>query len=238
MRKNSKKKDDFYDVEKLKGIFKSIIAFSVILLSFVYCEYYFISSDNFNDKGYTTKVRNNTISLDIGESINLSNYVSNLDQIKYLSFKNEDVFELDYEYNIMSVQEGEDELKILYKDNSDETLYFASHVVTSNAEVTDKKLIKTSIKLDNQGAHNPGADKIYVAYLKGDSNTKNYYIDSKYTKNMTSNRNKINTPAKVDKKFMGYYTGKNGKGIKAIDEDGYIVPNVNLTTSKLYAYWK
>ena len=236
--KKKTKKDEFYDVEKLKGIFKSIVAFSVIVMSFVYCEYYFISSDNFTDKGYTSSIKANAISLDIGESINLANYIANVDQIKYLSFKNENIFELDYEYNVMSVQEGDDELKILYKDNSDETLYFTTRVDTSNAEYTNGKFIKSSIRLNNQGATNPGANKIYMAYFKNDKASANFFIDAKYTKNMTANRNKINTPSKTGYVFKGYYTGKNGKGLRVITEEGYIVSNVKLETTKLYAYWQ
>ena len=45
-----RKKNNYYDVEKLKGIFKSIVAFTVILFAFIYCEYYFISANNFKDE--------------------------------------------------------------------------------------------------------------------------------------------------------------------------------------------
>ena len=41
----------------------------------------------------------------------------------------------------MSTMEGEDELKVLYKDNSDETLYFKTKVDTSNVTVVNKKIL-------------------------------------------------------------------------------------------------
>ena len=236
-----RKKNNYYDVEKLKGIFKSIVAFTVILFAFIYCEYYFISANNFKDeKGKKKELA--VISINVGETVNLSNFVSNIEDVKYVSFKNDNIYNVDEEYNIMSTMEGEDELKVLYKDNSDETLYFKTKVDTSNVTVVNKKISKDYITLDNRDATNYGAKRIYVTFYanrkEGTVDTIQYYIDNTLSKQITATRNKINTPSKKGYTFKGYYTKKNGKGTKVITERGYLVPNVSFSSKKIYAYFE
>ena len=85
--------------------------------------------------------------------------------------------------------------------------------------------VKTSDSVDS--------NYIYEKYNTG------IYLDSNYTKQMTSNDNKVSTPIRADYSFMGYYTGKNGTGLKMIDENGYVTADFKNTyfteDSTLYA---
>ena len=89
------------------------------------------------------------------------------------------------------------------------------------------------ITLDSQGADSgkEGTKTIYEKYEKG------FYDTEDCTNKITS----ISIPQKTGFVFDGYYTEKNGKGTKMIDENGNITSNFNNTyytsAGTLYANW-
>ena len=48
-KKKTEVKEEIDYTSLVKGTFKSIVAFIVIIMCFIFCEYYFISSNHFND---------------------------------------------------------------------------------------------------------------------------------------------------------------------------------------------
>ena len=122
--------------------------------------------------------------------------------------------------------------------------YSAINGVSSNGTVLRNKLVTNmlecstlTIKLDSQLANTTGSTTLYEAYGRG------IYLSSqiKDTDLMTTNSNKISVPANSGYTFGGYYTEVNGKGIKLIDENGFITDKFTATffskAAILYAKW-
>lgn len=81
---------------------------------------------------------------------------------------------------------------------------------------------------------NPGTEVLY--YEKDYEKEENkWYSNEEATLKVTA----ISKPKYVDntKKFMGYYTGENGKGTQIIDDKGKISNNSVTGNITLYAYW-
>ncbi len=231
-------KKDFLNPKRIRKVLFGMLGVTFGLVSLMYVEYSFFSE--YDDSEEYKRPTSSFINLDLGESINLSSYI-NTDDIKYLSFKNETVYSVDEEYNVQSLSEGEDELKVLYNDNTDDTLYFNTEVVTSNAEIDNhKRLVMGSITLNNNKADsNKGASRIYYKYYdyQGKIYDLTYYRDSEYKNQMTPTTYRINTPSRNGYTFAGYYYVKNNNKIKIINEEGYINKNVVYNGNKLYALW-
>ena len=89
-----------------------------------------------------------------------------------------------------------------------------------------------TITLDNQGATTQGTQKTFFKY------------DDDFYQDITCfvpQEGKIVVPKKNTYDFMGYYTEKNGKGTRYIDETGVISSDFKATIKAdktLYAYWK
>ncbi len=115
----------------------------------------------------------------------------------------------------------------------------------SNTEFNSNKTIYANweenipvytITLSNEGASSAGSSKIYEKYNVG------FYLDAAATNNMSNSANKITVPSKSNNKFKGYFTQKDGKGTKVINEDGTIVASLSKTTfsanTTIYANWE
>ena len=93
-----------------------------------------------------------------------------------------------------------------------------------------------TITLDNQSATDIGTSKLYGRYKDG------VYLDSAYSRKMTTTTNNITLPKKTGYTFEGYYTGDDGNGTQLINENGYItsafIDSLYNSDVTLYAKWK
>ena len=86
------------------------------------------------------------------------------------------------------------------------------------------------ITLDNQGADTTGTTQYFEKFDVG-----NYTTEA-----CTTVITRIELPMKEHHVFHGYFTEKNGRGVKIIDEKGNITDSATVFTkdTTLYAYWK
>lgn len=119
-----------------------------------------------------------------------------------------------------------------------------------NLTSTDKKIITMFAQwkpnvymliLDDQNAVSSGTPYIYEKYDHGWYGNITYGSDfaGRYTDGSGSITNVI-IPKKTGMKFNGYFSKKNGEGIKYIDENGNIVASNNAfadDSKYVYAYW-
>ena len=93
-----------------------------------------------------------------------------------------------------------------------------------------------NITLDNQSATTSGTTTLYGRYADG------IYLDSSYSKKMTTSSNNITIPTKTGYTFLGYYTATNGEGTQLINASGNVTSSFTSTlynsNTTLYAYWK
>lgn len=98
-----------------------------------------------------------------------------------------------------------------------------------------------SVTLDNQDATSGGTKTTYYRYntVKKINNVDCYYYTNDELSICLTGGNKINTPTKTGYEFKGYYTQKDGKGTKYINEEGTIINDLYKTEGDktLYAYW-
>ena len=104
-------------------------------------------------------------------------------------------------------------------------------------KTTNVKIINTfTITLDSAGASSAGTKSVYI------NPTSSVYLDSEFTKAMTTSANNITIPLRAGYTFEGYYTAKNGSGNQLINRNGYITSKFTKSTftknSTIYAYWK
>ena len=97
------------------------------------------------------------------------------------------------------------------------------------------------LMLDDQYATSDGTPYIYEKYDYGWCSNKTYGSDfaGRYADGCDSISNVI-VPKKIGMKFNGYFTEKDGKGTKYIDENGNIVASNNAFDDNgkyVYAYW-
>ena len=118
----------------------------------------------------------------------------------------------------------------------------ATVTVTGKGNYTGTKSInftivyKTyTITLDNQSATSAGTTILYGRYADG------IYLDSAYSKKMTTSANPITKPSKTGNTFGGYYTATNGGGTPLINASGNITSSFTNTLYNnnvtLYAKW-
>ena len=118
----------------------------------------------------------------------------------------------------------------------------ATVTVTGKGNYTGTKSInftivyKTyTITLDNQSATSAGTTILYGRYADG------IYLDSAYSKKMTTSANHITKPSKTGYTFGGYYTATNGGGTQLINASGNITSSFTNTLYNnnvtLYAKW-
>ena len=118
----------------------------------------------------------------------------------------------------------------------------ATVTVTGRGNYTGTKSInftivyKTyTITLDNQSATSAGTTILYGRYANG------IYLDSAYSKKMTTSANPITKPSKTGYTFGGYYTATNGGGTQLINASGNITSSFTNTLYNnnvtLYAKW-
>ena len=92
-----------------------------------------------------------------------------------------------------------------------------------------------TITLDNQSATSAGTTILYGRYADG------IYLDSAYSKKMTTSANPITKPSKTGNTFGGYYTATNGGGTPLINASGNITSSFTNTLYNnnvtLYAKW-
>lgn len=91
---------------------------------------------------------------------------------------------------------------------------------------------KSTITLNCQDCDTPGTSSLYYIYGIG------MYLDSAYTKKMTTSANPITIPVKPGYNFGGYYKNSGCSGGQIINANGYYVddPRVYENTT-LYACW-
>ena len=92
-----------------------------------------------------------------------------------------------------------------------------------------------NITLNNQSATSAGTTTLYMRYMDG------VYLNSEYTKKMTTSSNPITVPTRTGYTFGGYYTGTNGSGTQLINASGNITSAFTNTyfdsATTLYAKW-
>ena len=92
-----------------------------------------------------------------------------------------------------------------------------------------------NITLNNQNATSTGTTTLYMRYNNG------VYLDSSYSKRMTTSANPITVPTRTGYTFSGYYTGTNGSGTQLINVSGNITSSFTNTyfssATTLYAKW-
>ena len=99
----------------------------------------------------------------------------------------------------------------------------ANYTLTGNTKSFTISYKTFNITLDDNGATSAGTSKLYVRYAEG------IYLDSGYTKKMTTTTNPITIPTWAGHIFNGYYDGST----KMIDSTGKITSN--FTTTKYSA---
>ena len=145
------------------------------------------------------------------------NYIS----IKSVSKKvneNEIVFTL----NVEGVKLGKSTLTLRGNVISDKA---GNANVETSATITVNNILGISLSKQSSVV-DVGSDYIYL-----DSNGK-LYLDIDKTKLMSPTENNISIPERPGYAFVGYFENTNGSGKKYIDENGYLVPNVSISTSK------
>lgn len=109
--------------------------------------------------------------------------------------------------------------------------YIWEDKTTKNKEIYCKIRRMHKITLDSQDATTKGTEMLYEKYKEG------IYL----TENSTAPTTKITIPTKTNHTFMGYYTDKNAKGTKLIDEKGNLTPAFTATyfdkDATIYAKW-
>ena len=92
-----------------------------------------------------------------------------------------------------------------------------------------------TITLNNQNATTAGTDKIYEKYNNG------FYLDSAFSKKMTTSANGITSPTRTGYTFGGYYTSTGGSGTQYIGTNGKLTSSASTTNfnadGSLYAKW-